>query len=109
MTSDRRRAPRVELLGRLHGKIASFEVGITVREMSLGGLSMETPIAFPEGVVHDFRLTLGDESAVVLRGRVVYCRAQPGPDGSPLYVSGVEFVEDEEPGGAVDDLLNRMS
>jgi hypothetical protein len=95
MSADRRRSPRIEILGRLHGHIASLDVPVTVREISLGGLSIETSFAFPAGIVHEFRLTLGDGSAVVLRGRVVYSREGSSPDGEPVFVSGVQFIDDE--------------
>lgn len=109
MSIDRRRAPRIEILGRMHGHVVSLGVPVTVREISLGGLSMDTPFSFPVGAIHEFSLTLGDESAVQLRGRVVYCREGKAPDGSTLYVSGVAFVEDEpEAEGGVGDLIDKI-
>jgi hypothetical protein len=94
----------------MHGHVVSLGVPITVREISLGGLSMETPFSFPVGATHEFSLTLGDESAMVLRGKVVYCREGKAPDGSPLYVTGVQFIEDDPTADtAVGGLIDKIS
>jgi PilZ domain len=110
MSADRRRSPRIEILGRLHGHIASLDVPVTVREISLGGLSLETSFAFPTGIVHEFRLTLGDGSAVELRGRIVYSRDGTSPEGEHIFVSGVQFVDDEPAAGdsSVDHIIEKI-
>src|SRR5262245_6580017 len=97
-SSDRRRSPRIEILERLHGHVASLDVAVKVREMSLGGMGIETDFPFPVGAVHDFRLTLGDGSTVVLRGTVLRCRKETDAEGKALYISGVQFVDDESAG-----------
>ena len=107
MNSDRRRAPRIEILGRIQGQVlVPVPVEVTVREISLGGLSMVSPVMLPVGAIHEFGLTLGDESTVVLHGRVVYSRPEAARDGSPTFVTGVQFVEDEPPavGGLIDKI-----
>jgi hypothetical protein len=110
MPTERRRSPRIEILGRIHGHVASIDVPVTVREISLGGLSFATTMSFPIGAVHEFRLTLGDESFVVLRGRVVRSLEGAAPDGSRIYVTGVQFIDDEPDGpGAVGDLLGKIT
>jgi hypothetical protein len=83
-------------------------VSVTVREISLGGLSMVSSLMFPIGAIHEFGLTLGDESSVVLQGRIVYSRPDVGPDGSQFYVTGVQFV-DEDPGpSGVGELIDKI-
>jgi PilZ domain len=110
MSSERRRSPRVEILGRLHGQVVSLDVQVVVREISLGGLSLETPVPLPNGAEHEFRLTLGDESTVLLRGRVVHCHESVRADGRRAYVSGVQFVDEEPPDGdsSVGRLIDRF-
>jgi hypothetical protein len=110
MSSDRRRSPRVEILGRLHGHVVALNVPVKVLEMSLGGLAIETEMQFPEGAIHEFALTLGDGSTVIVQGRVVHSR-NTAPEGeTPVYVSGVEFEDDDTPDatGTVGDLLNKI-
>jgi hypothetical protein len=105
MTDDRRRSPRVQLLGRLHGTMVSLDVPVDVIEMSLGGMSVETTISFPIGAVHTFSLTLGDGSTVELTGTVRHCRNVAPSDAAPRYVVGFQFVDDG--GDIVDSLIGR--
>jgi len=110
MSSDRRRSPRIEILGRLHGHAVSLDVPVVVREISLGGMALETRFSFPVGAVHEFRLTLGDGSQVLLNGRVMHSRGSNTPGAPPTYVTGIQFV-DEEPtdvASSVGDLIDRL-
>jgi hypothetical protein len=94
---DRRRSPRFELLGRLHGQVVSLATDVRVREISLGGLSFESAIAFPVGAIHEFRLQLGDRSTVILRARVVRCLQHGTVDGAHRYTTAVQFIDDDPP------------
>lgn len=91
---ERRRSPRVQIFGRLHGHLVAVDAPITVTEISLGGLKMESPIEFPAGVVHEFALTLGDGSQVAVKGRVLHSR-RIGGDDPPRYAVGVQFIDDD--------------
>ena len=110
MHIERRRAPRVEVLGQIHGEIVSMDVPMKVREVSLGGLSFGSPVSFPEGAVHDFRLTLGDNTEVLLRGRVVRTHEKIDADASRLFITGVQFIEDEpgDEGSPVSSLIEKI-
>src|SRR5262245_54496809 len=99
MSNERRRSPRIQILGRGDGHVASLDVAVKVREMSLGGLSMETEIPFPVGAQHDFSLTLGDGASVYLTGKVIYSREIVAEDGSKLWLTGVEFVNEDAGAG----------
>jgi hypothetical protein len=109
MAKERRRSPRIQILGRVHGHVASLDVAVKVREMSIGGLSMETEFPFPIGAQHDFSLTLGDGASVHLTGQVVYSREIAREDGSKLWLTGVQFTHDESEAPAVDVFLDRLS
>lgn len=95
--ADRRRAPRIALLGELHGRLVALDVPVEVLNLSVGGLLLRTPFRIAVGAVHDFNLTLGDESSVVLRGRAKHCHEAQGPDGSPTYEVGFAFIDDDSP------------
>ena len=98
MHSERRNSPRIEILGKLHGHTVAFDVPVLVREISLGGMAVETEIELAEGSVHDFLLTLGDGSTVELAGRVMHSRLI-SEEGEPAYVSGVQFIDDQPSDG----------
>ncbi|MEZ5319318.1 MAG: PilZ domain-containing protein [Vicinamibacterales bacterium] len=102
MADERRRSARVRIVGEVHGRAVSVDQPVTVREISLGGLSLRTSFPFEVGTTHDIRLTLGDGAAVALRARVVHSRAvDQGP--AAAYETGFEFLaEDAGVGGLID-------
>lgn len=108
---DRRRSPRVELMGQVRGEVVSASVPVTVREISLGGMSVETPQPFPIGSVQVFILTLGDGAGVEVHARVVYCRESNPPDSPSSFVTGLQFVDADEAGSPPDvsGLINRLT
>ena len=63
---------RIEILGELHGEVMVFEP-MAIREISRGGMQIETAFPLQPDSLHDFRLSLGDRS-VVIKGRIVHCR-----------------------------------
>lgn len=106
-TTDRRRSPRVALMGRVHGKLIPADVPVHLREISLGGMSLESPEGFETGSVLSFVLTLGDGAGVLVAGRIVYSRLIDGSDPA-TYVSGLEFVDDDSEEGSVSDLVEKV-
>ena len=106
--AERRRSTRVEVLGRIRGEAAPLHTPILVREISLGGMSVETPQAFPIGSVTGFLLTLGDGAAVEVLGKVVYSRPSEGA-ARHSYVSGIQFVDDDRnPSTPVGGLIDKV-
>jgi PilZ domain len=110
MSIDRRRSARVEILGRVHGHSVSHDAAVTVRELSLGGMAIETAFSFPVGAVHQFKLTLGDGAHVLLSGQARHSRPVTSPNASARFVTGFEFVDDDAAGGSspVGDLMNKI-
>ena len=72
MSSDKRDADRVQVLGDLHGEVMIFQ-HIAIKEISTSGAQIETTFPLQLDSLHDFRLTLGDRS-VVVKARVAHCR-----------------------------------
>jgi hypothetical protein len=110
MHIDRRRSPRIELVGQLHVTSAMPEQAIDVREISLGGMAIETVAPFEVGTVHAFRLTLGDESTVELFGKVMHSRPVDPAEGKAAFVTGIQFVDEdpEEGNSPVEDIIKRV-
>ena len=107
---ESRRAPRLELMERIHGHLTSLDVKVMVREISLGGLSVEAPVQFPKGAIHEFRLTLGDGSKVIVCARVAHCRpVKDEKTGVETFVTGLEFVEDQpDAAPEIPDLVEKV-
>ncbi|HUF46544.1 MAG TPA: PilZ domain-containing protein [Vicinamibacterales bacterium] len=87
LTVDRRRSPRVPVAD--HQFLPAI-----VRDVSLGGLSIELPEPLPQGSIHDFDLRVGDRSRVVLRARVAHTTTELRATGPDVFVTGLEFIED---------------
>jgi hypothetical protein len=66
-----------------------------VHQISRGGMQIETAFALHLDSLHDFRLTLGEQS-IVLKGRVVHCHISDVDQDVVVYRSGIEFVEPPE-------------
>lgn len=99
MGADKREAERVPILGELHGEVMVFQP-MLVRDVSRGGVTVETRFPLQIDSLHDLRLTLGDKS-VVLKGRVVHSRISDVDPDTVLYRTGLEFVEPSQPVAAV--------
>ena len=80
-------------MGQISGRLAGSPVA--VREMSLGGLAIETGFPFLPGDVHDLQLTLGDGAAVDLRARVMHCRSLADGEQEPRFLTGLQFIDED--------------
>ena len=88
---DKRDTERLPILGDLLADM-TVSAPLRVREVSLGGVSVETAFRLAVDSLHDIRLTLGDRS-VVVKGRVVHSRVCDVDQDVVMYSSGLEFVE----------------
>jgi hypothetical protein len=91
MSIERRTWPRVEILGELSGRTFTLDEPITIRDTSLGGLSVEMQCPLQVGSRHDFQLTDGERS-VVVSARVSHMRVGFVGDETRYYC-GVQFVD----------------
>jgi hypothetical protein len=109
-TVEQRRSPRVEIFGRLHGHLVALDMPVSVTGISLGGLSFESPVDFPIGAVHEFRVELNDVASVRLEGRIVHCRPVFDQDEEdPRYAAGAEFLDHADAAAdAIRDLVERV-
>lgn len=92
--TDRRSTPRLEVLGRLHGRLVSLDVPISVANVGLGGFSAESVMPFPLGARHHFRFTTDRGVEVNIRAVVVHRRPGYSADGLTFFVTGFAFVHD---------------
>lgn len=94
MAQEKRDFERVDLLGVLQGEVMVFQP-TSIRQISLGGVGVETTFPLHLDSLHDFRLTIGDRS-IVVKGRVVHSHVSEVDNDVLMYFSGVEFVEPTE-------------
>jgi PilZ domain len=80
----------------LTGEVMVFQP-MSILDLSMGGVQVETTFPLQLDSLHEFRLSLGDRS-VVVKGRIAHCHIGElqAEGGGVLYRSGVEFIEPSE-------------
>jgi len=92
MTDEHNRdSERLDLLGALGGEVMLFQL-TTIRQISKGGMQVETRFPLQLDSLHDFRLTLKERS-IVVKGRVAHSRISDVEQDIVTYSSGIEFVD----------------
>jgi len=108
-TPERRRYPRIEILGRVHGSVRPLDVPITLLNLSLGGFLMQTPMQYQIGETHEFQLTMAQKDPIVVRARIAHAMRVTVEHG-PLYLFGLEFVDADvrESKPAIESLVSAL-
>ena len=88
--ADKRGAERVPILGQLQGEIMVFQP-LMIRDISKGGVTVETRFPLHLDSLHDMRLSLNAKS-IVVKARVVHSRISDMEQDIVTYRSGLEFV-----------------
>jgi len=89
---ERRRAPRINLLKPVPGRVGPEEQPIEVRQMSVGGMLIDTATQLSPLGLHEFSLALDDRTVTLVRGEIVHSRYTV--DGSTVtYTFGVAFAQ----------------
>jgi len=95
VTTGHRDSERLPILGPLQGEVKVYQ-GMSVHQVSLGGMQVETSFPLHVDSLHDFRLTLRDRS-IVVKGRVAHSRIVEVDQDMVMYRSGIEFIEPSYP------------
>ena len=82
------------MLGALVGEVMVYEP-MVIKEVGVGGATVETRFPLHLDSLHDLRLTLGERS-IVVNGRVVHSRISDVDQDIITYRTGIEFIEPSE-------------
>ncbi len=93
--ADLRRSPRINVRRRLTGHLVSIDRPVVVHDISLGGFSVESDEALPDGL-HVVRLQEGDRWSVTVTAASRHRQSMRSADGSIRHVMGFEY-EDQTP------------
>ena len=105
---NHRDSERLELLGAVTGEVMVFQP-MMIRQISTGGMEIETGFALQLDSLHDFRLTLSGGRSVVVKGRVAHARISDVDQDVIRYRSGIEFVEPpDRVSAAIEEFLERL-
>ena len=94
-SAEQRKTPRINVRNRLSGHIVSLDRDVVVRDISLGGFSVESDAELPGGV-HVVRLQEGERWSVTVTAASRHHRVAPAPGGRVRHVMGFEY-EDQSP------------
>jgi hypothetical protein len=98
------------VLGLIDGLIVPLDVPLVVRDLSLGGFSVQSPSPFMPGARHHFRFTAATREAVVLDGVAVHCHlVKPEASGQVSYMTGFEFLSSARTDEAVALLIDTLA
>jgi hypothetical protein len=92
---DLRRTPRINVRHRLTGHLVSIDRPVIVRDISLGGFSLESDEALPDGV-HIVRLQEGERWSVTVTAASRHHQSRRSAKGDVHHVMGFEY-EDQTP------------
>jgi hypothetical protein len=91
VSDDNRDEERLTVLGDLFGEVMVYEP-MLIKEIGVGGATVETRFPLHLNSLHDLRLLLGPRP-VVVKGRVVHSHISDVDQDIVIYRSGIEFVE----------------
>ena len=91
MNPDQRDTERLPILGELHGELMVYQP-MVIREIGVGGATIDTGFPLHLNSLHDLRLTLG-ETPVIVKGLVVDSHISSVDQDVVTYRTGLEFVE----------------
>lgn len=105
---ERRRTPRIQVMGRLHGRSVALGLPVRIREVGFGGFSLESSVPFPKGAEHLFRFTLDDGTVVEVQATSIHTMQVTTP-GGPSHFSGFAFSDPDRSRAAIDRLMDAVT
>lgn len=89
---DRRRYPRLHLVGEFEGHLVPFQIGVRVLDISAGGFAVHSAFEFPQGTTHEFQFAVLRETRPVFRAVVAHSRRVTPRHGRAFFLAGFEFL-----------------
>ena len=102
--SSRRRSLRLGPPDRLKFSLKDLSGKFVPRDISAGGLSIQSVLPLRVGDIHEVTLTL-DEIRVVRFAKVIHSRVE----GQGHWITGLAFLDVQREGATVENLLERIA
>lgn len=90
---DRRRYPRLHLVGEFDGRAISFQLDVRVLDISADGFAIQSPFEFTPGTAHEFQCATLRQPRPVVRAVAVHSRRVTPQRGRDFFVAGFSFVD----------------
>ena len=92
MTRELRRTPRIDVRRRLRGHLVLLDKPVIMRDLSLGGFSVESDEPLAPGV-HIVRIHEGERWSVTVTAESRHRQSSDLEDGSVRHVMGFEYSD----------------
>jgi hypothetical protein len=102
---DRRRYPRLHLIGNLDGHVVPFQIGLRLLDINADGFVVHAPFEFRAGTTHEFQFATVQQSRPEVRAVVAQSRPVTLRRGREFFVAGFTFVELSDAARAVIDAI----
>jgi hypothetical protein len=107
--SERRRHQRFPAHERVVGHLTSPRLPVRVRDVGIGGFSVETVEPLDIGVTQTVRFTTVDDWSALLPARSLHCRPSVAADGTPRYATGFAFIDEAKSLRTVQHLIEQVT
>jgi hypothetical protein len=101
---NRRRVVRVVPEQPAHCEVFGSASRITITDVSVGGMRVQSSGPFWQGARHVIRVSAGHHEPIELLARVVHCQRAVTDSGAPCFVVGWEFLA----GPGAEDAARRL-
>jgi len=111
VANERRRTPRLQVYGAIEVQLHSIDAPVTLRDVSLGGFSIESELPIMPDAVHRVRFVLDDSAEIELSARSSHCRRGRTSRARAQYITGFSFIVSASGGSrqAVELLVDRLA
>jgi hypothetical protein len=92
MSRELRRTPRIDVRRRLRGHLVLLDKPVTMRDLSLGGFSVESDEPLSPGV-HIVRIHEGERWSVTVTAESRHRQSSDLDDGRVRHVTGFEYAD----------------
>ena len=92
MFKEMRRSPRIDVRKRLRGHLVLLDKAVVMRDLSLGGFSVESEEPLPPGT-HIVRIHEGDRWSVTVTAESRHRQSSDLDDGRVRHVMGFEYAD----------------
>ena len=103
---DNRRAPRIDVLTRVEGRLVALNTPVIIHDLSRTGFAVISQSAFEPGQMLDFQLVADEGPTIKVTAEAVH--SNPMGAGTGLYLSGFKFVPGKLTGMVPQALIDRL-
>src|SRR5437870_4451222 len=90
-TPDRRRFPRVQISGELHGQLGLFRTPVVILDISENGFAVESPVPFTPEQVYRVHFSSPQRAHPMLEAINVHCLQVETNGSESVYFAGFQF------------------